>query len=67
MNRLQVSLVTAVARIGVACYDEQGTIIGGGFNYPNQIPPGGEIKVSVGVLASQPPARCEMTGQPTDI
>lgn len=55
------------ARIGVACYDQQGAIIGGGADYPNQIPAGGQIKVTASVLASQPPARCEMTGQPSDM
>lgn len=54
------------ARMGVACYDGHGTIIGGGAEYPNQIPAGGQIKVAASVLTSQPPARCEMTGQPSD-
>lgn len=55
------------ARMGVACYDEHGTIIGGGSEYPNQIPAGGQIKVTVDVMTPQPPARCEMAGQPSDI
>lgn len=53
-------------RIGIACLNDQGSIIGGGSNFPALIPPGGQIKVSPSVMVSQVPTRCEMTAQPSD-
>jgi hypothetical protein len=51
-------------RIGVACSDGQGNIIGGGSDYPELLPAGGQINVSADILVSEQPARCEMTAQP---
>lgn len=54
----------AHARVGIACFDDQGNIIGGGSTYPDLIPAGGQIKIADSVMVSQVPARCEMTAQP---
>ena len=54
------------ARIGIACFNDKGDIIGGGSNYPDLIPPGGKVKVDASVQVSQKPARCEMNARPSD-
>ncbi|MCZ8380360.1 hypothetical protein O6P37_15940 [Mycobacterium sp. CPCC 205372] len=54
------------ARVGAICFNPQGTIIGGGYAFPDVIPANGEVKVSSELKTSEPPARCELTAQPSD-
>lgn len=54
------------ARVGVACFDAQGSIIGGGVSFPEAIPAWGQIMVNSDVMVSQEPAHCEMTAQPSE-
>lgn len=53
------------ARVGIACFDNQSNIIGGGSTFPGLIPPGGQVMASADVMVSQQPTRCEMTAQPS--
>jgi len=54
-------------RIGIACVDSAGAIIGGGSNYPELVPAGGRIKVDANVIVSGEPSSCSVfTGAPTD-
>lgn len=53
-------------RVGIACFDGQGNIIGGGSSYPEMIPAGGQVMVSGDIMVSQSPARSEMTAQSSE-
>jgi hypothetical protein len=55
------------ARVGVACFDKQGAITGGGSDHPEVLPANGQLKVSAGLLVSGTPDHCEMTAQPSDL
>lgn len=46
------------ARIGVVCYNAGGDIIGGGSDYPELWPAGGEIVVDASITTSGKPAKC---------
>lgn len=46
------------ARIGVVCYDANGSIIGGSSEYPNLIATGQSILLESDVLTSGEPANC---------
>jgi hypothetical protein len=54
------------ARVGVTCFDQQGTIIGGGSEFPDLVPAKGKVKVSARLVVSGTPDHCEMTAQPSD-
>lgn len=45
-------------QIGVACRDAAGKINGGGFSFPDLVPPNGEITEEVDVTTSGDPASC---------
>ena len=45
-------------RIGVICKDKNGKISGGGSDYPDLVPPSGEIVLATDVTASVVPATC---------
>ncbi|WP_067856959.1 hypothetical protein [Nocardia shimofusensis] len=45
-------------RVGVACYDTAGAIIGGGYDYPDLAPAGKAIRIDASVKTSGDPARC---------
>jgi hypothetical protein len=53
------------ARVGIACFNSQGYIIGGGSTFPQVLPARGQIMASGDIMVSQSPARCEMTAQPS--
>ena len=54
-------------RIGIACRDSNGKIIGGGTHYPDLAPPLGRIKVDATILVSSTPATCSaIVGAPSD-
>lgn len=54
-------------RIGIACRNSNGEIIGGGSSYPNLVPASGRIKVEAMVLVSTLPAKCSaFVGAPSD-
>jgi hypothetical protein len=46
------------ARVGVVCYNDDGDIIGGGSDYPELWPAGGEIVIDASITTSGKPARC---------
>lgn len=54
------------ARVGIACFDDQSNVIGGGSTFPKILPPGGQIMAASDIIISQQPARCEMTAQPSE-
>lgn len=55
------------ARVGIACFDRQGNIIGGGATFPKVLPAGGQTMASCDhLMVSQAPTRCEMTAQPSE-
>jgi len=53
-------------RIGIACVDSSGAIIGGGVTFPQLVPAGGRIKVDATVILSGEPSSCSVfTGAPS--
>ncbi|PRY52230.1 hypothetical protein BCF74_1349 [Knoellia remsis] len=55
------------ARIGLACLDSAGKVIGGAADFPELIPAGGKIRVDADVIASSQPADCTVfVGAPSD-
>ena len=46
------------ARIGVVCYNDRGDVIGGGSDYPELWPAGGEIVVDASITTTGKPAKC---------
>ena len=55
------------ARIGVACFDVQGNIIGGGYTFTDLVSPGAKVKVDPRIMVSQLPDRCEMSALPSNL
>lgn len=54
-------------RIGIACRNSGGAIIGGGSSFPDLVPAKGRIKVDAGILVSATPAKCSaFVGAPSD-
>ncbi len=54
-------------RIGVACFDSAGKIIGGGSDFPELAPANGRVKVSVRTMVTGTPAACDAhVGNPLD-
>ena len=51
-------------RIGVACRNAAGEINGGGVDYPELLPPGGQIMLEPSVMVSGKPVKC--TAYPSD-
>lgn len=50
-------------RLGVACYDSAGTIVGGDSTYPDPVAPGRTIRIEAEVTTSAEPSSC--TAYPT--
>lgn len=45
-------------RLGIICYDAANTIIGGGVDFPELVPPSGKVAVEAHLLTSSVPATC---------
>ncbi len=64
-NPLTVALKSPAVQ--VACLSEAKSIIGGGFTYPDLVPPGGKIRVETQVIVSGEPKDCTVfVGPPFD-
>lgn len=46
-------------RLGIICYDAANTIVGGGMNFPDLVPPSGKIAVEAHILTTGTPASCK--------
>jgi hypothetical protein len=46
-------------RLGIICYDAANTIIGGGMDFPNLVPPSGKVAVEAHILTTGTPASCK--------
>ena len=53
------------ARVGIACFNERGQIVGGGRDYPAIVPAKGRVLINDPVTVSERPVRCDMTAYPT--
>jgi hypothetical protein len=53
------------ARIGIACFNKDGKIIGGGSDYPELIPANGRVLVEASVLTDGKPSKCEAYASPS--
>ncbi|MFG1996127.1 hypothetical protein ACGFJ7_39750 [Actinoplanes sp. NPDC048988] len=53
--------------ITVVCYDAAKKIVGGGFTFPDMIPPSGKAVAQVDLLTAGKPARCDAYGTPSAI
>jgi len=45
-------------RLGIICFDAANTIIGGGVDFPELVPPSGKVAVEAHLLTSSVPASC---------
>lgn len=45
-------------RLGIICYDVANTIVGGGVDFPELVPPSGKVAVEAHILASTTPTSC---------
>lgn len=53
-------------RLGIICYDAANTIIGGGVDFPELVPPSGKVAVEAHLLTSSVPSTCRaFDGGPT--
>jgi hypothetical protein len=53
-------------RLGIICYDAADTIIGGGMDFPDLVPPSGKVAVEARILTTSTPASCKaFAGGPT--
>lgn len=50
-------------RITIACFDSEGTIVGGGVNFPHQIGSGEDIVITPFIQVTGEPDRCDATVQ----
>lgn len=46
-------------RLGIICYDAANTIIGGGMDFPDLVPPSGKVAVEAHILTTTTPASCK--------
>ena len=53
------------ARVGIACFNKSGKIIGGGSDYPQLIPANGRVLVEAHLLTSGKPDSCEAYAAPS--
>lgn len=61
------STPVSTPRIGIACVDSAGKIIGGGVSFPQLVPAAGRIKVDANVIVSGDPSSCSVfVGAPAD-
>jgi hypothetical protein len=53
------------ARVGIACFNKSGKVIGGGSDYPHLIPANGRVLVEAHLLTSGKPDSCEAYAAPS--
>lgn len=52
-------------RIGIACFNNSGKIIGGGVDFPQLIPANGRVLVEASVMTDGKPDSCEVYATPS--
>ena len=68
MGRVQINNPTDKSlkspRVGVICLDSKDRVIGGGYAYPELVPPSGKVLPGMTLIASGKIARCDAYAGP---